>query len=110
MVVGEPRQLAAEVRDVGSVGGGRPAPQRVEQRPIADHRARHPLDPGLAELADELAGSRAVALLPVAVEPAVAQGRVAAALQVQVAVPVATRTEVARAEHRGGQPGAPSEL
>ena len=110
VVVAERGQLPAEVGDVRAVRGGRPSAERVEQRGVADHPPGDSLDPVVGELADELARGRAVAVLPVAVEAAVAERRIAAADQVQVPVPDAAGTEVAGADDLRLQPGARAEL
>ena len=106
VVVAERGQLPAEVGDVRAVRGGRPSAERVEQRGVADHPPGDSLDPVVGELAYQLARGGAIALLPVAVEAAVAERRIAAADQVKVPVPDAAGTEVAGADDFRLEPGA----
>ena len=62
---------------------------------VADQPAGDPANARVAQLADELGCGRPVALLPDAIEGAVAERRVAAAAQVQVAVPDPVPAEMA---------------
>ncbi len=98
VVVGQRAHLAAVVGRVRRVVGHQPAPAPVKQRFVRVHEARHTADPLGLELVDELVRIRAVAVLPEAVEALVAERRVAAAAQIQVAVPDAAH-ELAGAEH-----------
>jgi hypothetical protein len=101
VVVGQRRELAADVGDVGGEAGGGTAAPRVEQRRVADHRSRDARDPAGAQLMNELLGRRAVAAFPHGVEGAVAERRVTGTAQVQVPVPDTPGAEVPGAEHRG---------
>ena len=100
VVVGERAQLAAEVGDVGREAGRRAAAaaSNSDASPITEPVTRR--IPCAASCATSCDGGRPVALLPDLVEGAVAERRVAAAAQVQVAVPDAARG-------RGGRCRAP---
>src|SRR5205085_6116874 len=81
VVVGERRELPAEVWDVGREVGRGAAAMGVKQRRVADDLAGDAADPRVAQPGDELGCGRSVSLFPHAIEGAVAERGVTRAAQ-----------------------------
>src|SRR5437763_8648293 len=99
-------ELAAEVGNVGGKSARRHASARVEQRFVGDYLAGYAADARGPDRLDELHRGGAVPALPCPIETAIAKRRIAAAPQVQVSVPDASRTEMTGSEHGGVEPRA----
>src|SRR5437763_7596020 len=97
VVVGQPSELPAEIVDVRAEVARRRSAAVIENRAVADQMPPDVPDPAGLKLAGELCGGGTVPALPRAIEAAVAEGRIAAANQVQISVPYTEGSEVAGA-------------